>query len=550
MRVAAVLKVLNAGAAVGIGLLGLMTTSASAQNGASFADASRAIVAYTETPLAATTSCGSLVSLTRYEYSVISAQTVAPAADVPEHCRVRGVIPPEIAFEVNLPLRWNGRLYMHGNGGFAGNKLDARPSVRARALRHGFATTHTNTGHDAEQEPGASFAHDNWQKTLDYAYRAVHLTALTAKQIAASFYGRPPERSYWDGCSNGGRQGLMSAQRFPDDFDGIVAGAPVVDFTGTMTAFLWNSRALRDAPLSREKLQRLGTEIYARCDRVDGLEDGLIDDPRRCEFDPAIHLPRCGSDRRAGATCFTAEEVAALQKIYQGPRAAGVSLYPGQPPGAEIAGLDTAQEAAPRLVNGWEPWLFNGSEPTAQYRMVDSFLKFLAFERDDPQYDPAAFRFDVDPPRMQATATFLNTTNPDLQRFRARGGKMITYFGWADSALNPLRFVQYYESVKSADGGTPEDFYRLFMVPGMFHCGGGIGAERFDAMTAVIDWVEANKAPARLVGQHVVQGSVKFTRPHCPYPQVARYKGSGPRHALENFICAVPQHALTRAAIR
>lgn len=512
-----------------------------AQNGDSFSDAPGSVVPYTSTPHSSKKSCAALVSLTNNDFAVLASRLIPRSADVPEHCRVSGVIPSEIVFEVNLPLRWNARFYMYGNGGYAGNTPAARGFTRDQALRRGFATAHTNTGHDARQEPGASFAHDDLQKTVDYAFRAVHLTAVTAKELIGSFYERRAAHSYWDGCSTGGRQGLMSAQRFPEDFDGIVAGAPVIDFTGTMVAYLWNSRALAETRVSQEKVDLLARKVYEQCDAIDGLEDGLIDDPRRCRFDPAADLSRCES---AGprTDCFTDGEIAAVRKIYDGPRGAAGSLYPGQPLGAEIVGFaSSAQGGVPSRIRGWEPWLLNERGPTAQVGMAESFVKYMAFDVDDARYDWTAFDFDTDPQRIATIAAMLNATDADLSRFRSRGGKLLTYFGWADAALNPYRTVAYYESLRKTMGAEPQDFYRLFMVPGMFHCSGGVGADHLDAMTAVIEWVEAGRAPDRLIGRHLQAGTVKFSRPHCPYPQVARYKGSGSKQSAESFVCSSPR---------
>jgi hypothetical protein len=205
-----------------------------AQNSDSFLDAASSAVKYTETPISSKLNCAELISRTVTEFSVLDARLQPEEADVPAHCRVSAVIAPEIVFELNMPLEWNGRFYMHGNGGFAGGHPSSKADHRNRALQNGFATANTNTGHDSRTEPGASFAYNNLQKTIDYAFRAVHLTATYSKQLIAEFYGQEADYAYWDGCSKGGRQGLVSAQRFPEDFDGIVAGAPAFDFTGTM----------------------------------------------------------------------------------------------------------------------------------------------------------------------------------------------------------------------------------------------------------------------------------------------------------------------------
>ena len=232
--------------------------------------------------------CRELRSTTTYDFSVDDAATVAAKDPVPEFCHVQGQIMPEVRFDVSLPRTWNGRLYMFGNGGFAGENLASAGRVvrRDAALAKGFVVVSTNTGHDASREPLATFAASP-QKLIDYAYRAVHVSALTAKQLARTYYGTAPERSYFDGCSTGGRQGLISAQRFPDDFDGIIVGAPVLDFSGTMLHYARVNQALRSAPSLHEKVSLVAAKVYEKCDTLDGAADGLLTDPRQCRFDPA-----------------------------------------------------------------------------------------------------------------------------------------------------------------------------------------------------------------------------------------------------------------------
>jgi feruloyl esterase len=260
--------------------------------------------------------CGALVSLTSYELSVTSATVVPASPDAPEFCRVSGLIQPEIRFDLALPASWNGRLYMLGNGGYAGESLDNafRQTILRQALARGFATAQTNTGHDAAVEPLGTFAVSP-QKFLDYAYRAVHITAVTAKRIAQAYYETAPKRAYFVGCSTGGRQGLISAQRFPDDFDGIVVGAPVLDFSGTMVSYVATQRALAAAPITAEQVKIVADAVSAKCDANDGVKDGVIDDPRRCAFKPSVDLPKCAGDAQ-GAACFTDAQLRTLDVIY------------------------------------------------------------------------------------------------------------------------------------------------------------------------------------------------------------------------------------------
>src|SRR5215510_5892164 len=249
-----------------------------------FADLKKAAVDYSKSELSPTMPCENLARFTAPDIVRVQARMIPGSDEAPVHCRVSGVLRPEIAFEVNLPMQWNGRLYMIGNGGHAGEGPDdpGRASQRAEALKLGFVMVSTNTGHDARKEPNASFVMTNPQKAIDYAYRAVHLTATTAKDIAKEFYAKPVARAYWNSCSNGGRQGLIEAQRYPADFDGIVANAPWVEQTGFTVGALWNQRALVETPLAREKLELVARSAMAKCDAVDGLADGLIDDPRKC----------------------------------------------------------------------------------------------------------------------------------------------------------------------------------------------------------------------------------------------------------------------------
>ena len=524
-------KVLFVAAVVAAGV----PDAADAQNGSSFLDAENSAVPYTEAGSRAQVRCTSLVALTTHNYSIVSATLVGEKDGVPEHCRVSGVIPPEIRFEVNLPSAWNRRFYMYGNGGYAGTPPEnpGKARQRDRGLRHGFATAYTNTGHDSKVEPLASFAHDNLQKEIDYSFRAVHLTVVTAKELLAAYYGDALSYAYWDDCSTGGRQGLMSAQRFPDDFDGVIVGAPVLNFTDTQIWGAWNAKALLEAPLSLAKIAIVAEKVYARCDGLDGLEDGLIDDPRQCEFDPAKHLPRCGDS--AGDGCFTGGEIRALERIYGGVVSKGEVLFPGLPVGAEAAPPSGANRTS-----GWNRWIVSEKGPSIQQVFAETFLRYMAFEKDDPNYDWKTFDFDEDPAKTGFIRSILDARNPDLWPFQQRGGKILMYFGWADTALNPLMGVDYYEQVVETMGDRTTDFFRLFMVPGMFHCGGGLGVHRFDALTHLVNWVELGKAPDRIVAARVEEGVVEMTRPLGPYPETARYRGSGDPNDAASFECHDP----------
>ena len=483
--------------------------------------------------------CRELRSLTGFDLSVVSATVIPAAAAVPEHCRVRVLVQPEINIEVNLPAAWNTRLYMFGNGGWAGESFDAagRTAHRARGLQAGFVTAATDTGHSAAVERGASFAL-NKQKLLDFGFRSLHLTAETAKLLARTYYGAAPAKSYYEGCSQGGRQGLTLAQQFPNDFDGIVAGSPGLYQTATHLSRAYWMQGLNANPFPATKLDLLAKKVYDQCDAKDGLKDGLIDDPRRCEFKPARDLPLCpgGSDQ---AVCFTPNQIKALDLIYGDVMSQGKRFFPGWPVGAEIAG--------PNGQSGWIGQEVNGPNgPGAWTSYGHNFLRFVlpGANGETADSDPvqAFSRFDINtyPAKAEELCQIIDANDPDLSAFRRHGGKLLMYYGWADPQLNARMGVEYYEQVTGKMGASTGEFFRLFMVPGMFHCGGGIGTSVFDAATPVVNWVEAGKAPERIEASRVVSNKVVRTRPLCPYPLVARYKGTGSIDEAVNFTCTRP----------
>lgn len=455
--------------------------------------------------------CSSLRELTTYEFTVATA-TELPATDGgPSLCRVIGQILPHVQFEVDLPSAWNGRFLMTGNGGYAGTL-----GSPTRQARRGFATAATDTGHDEAVEPGASFATDS-QKLLDYAFRSLHVTAITAKRIIAAYYGKAPERSYFQGCSTGGRQALILAQRFPEDFDGIISGAPILDFTGMIARFSCTADALAAAPIPAAKLPLLAQRVYDVCDAVDGLRDGIIDDPRKCRFTPARDLPVCAADDQT--TCFTKPQIQALEKIYGDVAVNGARRFPGWPVGAEAV-VDGR--------SGWQPWIVRDGAPTLGAAFAETYNRYMA----GPNATPA---------RHEYLHQLLDATNPDLTAFRNRGGRLLMYYGWADQALNAQRGVEYYEEVLRRMGPSTPEFFRLFMVPGMFHCGRGPGPDSIDPFAALYAWVEHNQAPDQLLAARKVDGKVMRTRPLCPFPAVAKYNGSGSIDDAANFTCQAPK---------
>jgi feruloyl esterase len=468
------------------------------------------------------------------DVKIESAAAVAATDNLPAHCEIKGVIWPEAKFVVKLPTAWNERFQMVGNGGWAGTITTA--AVNA-AVRLGYASTSTDTGHDAQKEPGAIFALKSdanpnaLRKVVDHGYLAVHETALLAKKMIRTYYGADARYSYWVGCSTGGRQGLMEAQRYPEDFDGYVIGAPVLNLSGLQTKAVYNWIQLGPGAgeITAEKLPALEAGVYGKCDALDGLKDGLIENPLVCPFDPAKDLTKCSGAENA--SCFTAPQIAALKKIYDGVRnSKGELLFPGFPVGGEAfaAGRDG------KRTSGWDGGMLGS------FNLGDTFMKFMAFdERPGAKWDYHTLNVDTDPAKMANTALIINATVTDLTAVKARGAKIVHYHGWADPGVTSKMSVDYYEAAKRTMGEKETtDFYRFFPVPGMFHCGGGPGCGDADWLSAAVNWVEKGVAPEMIVGGHVEAGKTTRTRPICMYPTVAKYKGSGSVDAADNFSCS------------
>ena len=469
--------------------------------------------------------CAALTGLS-VPATVITSATLVPAAGtLPEYCRVQGNVETTINFELRLPSAWNGKFYHQGGGGFVGSIPPAGPG-----LSRGYAAVATDTGHQGMGVAAldGAWALNNPQAQLNFGHRAIHVVTVAAKQITASAYRRAPSRAYFEGCSNGGRQALQEAQRYPQDFDGIIAGAPALDWTGLMTGFNWNQQAVRAAPIPPEKLTVLARAVVAKCDAGDGLVDGLVDNPRRCNFDPGVVQCKGGD----AADCLTAAQVAAVRKVYGGPvNSRGRQLHPGFPPGAEDG------------FTGWQLWISGPSNTGApvnnnpfQFTFSDHYLRYFVFS--DPAYNSMTFNFDRDPRRLDATGSFLNASDADLKGFRARGGKLLMWHGWSDHALMADRTIEYYHEVLDEMGSRNkvDDFVRLFLAPGMHHCAGGPGLNSFDALTALENWVERGQAPDSLLASHVGT-NVPRTRPLCAYPSVAVYKGRGDPNSASSFSC-------------
>lgn len=470
--------------------------------------------------------CSALAGRVFPEVSLIQAKHHAAEGGLSAFCQLTGYIRPAIRFEIALPDKWNRRLYMFGNGGWAGEDLadPSRIATRDAALSRGFMTVQQNTGHDAASYRLGDFAHNNMGSLIDYASRAVHVTVNAAKAIASTYYDRGPAFSYWHGCSTGGRQGLMAAQRHPGDFDGIVAGAPVLDLTDTQIWGVSNAQILQKAPISTKQLPALAKAIMNKCDKVDGLGDGLIADPRQCHFDPAADLP--------GDAGFSAEQVEALKKLYAGVQVDGKTVFPGIALGTE--GL-TAEG-----VSGWEQWLVSDDGPSRQLVYGETFLQnMLLLPKSGKDIDWRSFDIQANYNDTSLIRSLVDATDPDMSDFASRGGRIIGYFGWSDPALNPMMNIDFYEDVQETMGDqATSQFYRLFMVPGMFHCQGGYGTDEFDAITPLVEWVEQGTAPDQILAK---QAEPARSRPLCPYPQIATYSGTGDVNGAANFSCKAPQ---------
>jgi feruloyl esterase len=501
--------------------------------------------------------CESLAALALPHTSIATAES-RPAGDfaqpggqpirnLPAFCRVAGSIKPsddsDIRFEIWMPAAgWNGKFQGIGNGGFAGA---ISFSGLANAVGHGYAAASTDTGHEAGgADAGWALRHP--EKVIDFGYRAIHETAVVAKAVLSRFYGESPRRSYFSSCSNGGRQALMEAQRYPADYDGIIAGAPANYWTHLLAAGAWNIKATLSTPadyIPASKLPAIQAAALAACDALDRVKDGVIEDPRQCHFDPSVLM--CKGAESDG--CLTAPQLTALNKIYGGLKnSKGETVFPGYSPGGEAEG------------GGWAQWI-TGDAPEKSLMFAFGTQFFMNMVFNNPGWQFRTFDPDRDIAAADArTARILNATDPDLGAFRKRGGKLILYHGWSDAAIPALNTIDYFGSVAAKMGGKEvEEFLRLYMVPGMQHCGGGSGTSSFgqtgtpsassdrmhDVDAALEAWVEQGVAPAQIVATKYKNaadsksGAVR-TRPLCPFPKVASWTGSGSTDDSANFVCA------------
>lgn len=478
----------------------------------------------------------------------------APSTDLaplykslPAFCRVIAEAKPtldsDIKLEVWLPVSgWNGKLEGIGVGGFAGSIDHVQLATSVKA---GYTATATDTGHTGSPiDAGWAMGHP--EKIIDYGYRGIHEMTRVAKTVIAAYYSKPPQRSYFAGCSGGGREALMEAQRYPEDYDGILAGSPANYFTDLLATAAYDVQVLTMDSASfipPEKIPTIAAAVNAACDEVDGVHDGILNDPRQCHFDPAT-IQCKGEDSEK---CLTAAQVTALKRLYAGTLdSKGHVVYPGYVPGAEDGR------------GGWELWI-TGPAPVKSLlaSFANGFFSDFVFGKSD--WDYKTFKVDADlKAANERTAQALNATDPDLRAFKARGGKLVMYHGWNDPAITPLSTIDYYESVIKKMGQKDVDsFVRLYMVPGMQHCLGGPGPDSFGAVydlkfddpqhsvdASLEQWVEKGTAASRIIASKFEgrdETHAKMTRPLCPYPEAAKYKGTGDPNDAVNFECERPK---------
>ena len=473
-----------------------------------------------------------------------------PGAMLPEHCLFRATLSPRkgadgqqlgIGMELRLPIDWNGRFDFQGGGGLDGVLQPSYGSTNPAfppALARGFAVVSTDGGHRGKSMMDARFALDQ-QGRLDYAYNAVDQTTQVAKAVITAFYGRKPDYSYFVGCSNGGRQAMIAAERFPTYFDGIVAGDPTFRLAWTNVDQAWNEVVLaRAAPkdangkpiiseaLSESDLKLVGDAVLKACDAKDGLKDGMINDFRACHFDPAV-LTCKGAKTDS---CLAPKQVTALKELMGGPHdSKGHQLYASFPYDSGISGRAFRS-------------MHFGTSQTGQMNAADATLgfdslRYYSMTPPDPNFDVMKFNFDHDIERIRETSKIDDADATYLVTF-ASHGKLLMYHGLSDQGLSPLDTAAWYDKLHTSTGGVTQDWARLFMVPGMTHCGGGEATDRFDVLTALQDWVEKGQAPDRILAKAGPNTPWPGReRPLCPYPKVARYAGSGSSEDAANFTC-------------
>ena len=475
--------------------------------------------------------------------SLTSTTYVAASANLPAYCDVAGYVAPSEGFGLWLPSSWNGKFLTRGCGGFCG--IVAAEFACKDPIRLGYACLQTDMGHKSTLTD-AAWAYHNPQAKIDFAYRATHVTVLAGKAIIAAYYQRPAARNYFLGCSTGGRQGMVEAQRFPRDFDGIASIAPAIDETGSAIQLTWSIAANRAEGrniLPPAKVAVLHAAVVAACDLNDGVKDGLIGDPRRCSFRPSSLACRAGD----APDCLTAEQLAVVDKIYSGPR---------DRDGHPLAHGGTFLGAEPQ----WVPsYVGVDGKPGTYAAMMQEFWRYLGFDEDPgPSWTLDLFDIDRDPARTGGPESLYTGENPDLRRFKAGGGKLLLAHGWADESVVPGTSLDYYaDATRFMEGpAATRAFFRLFMIPGMKHCTGGEGAYAINYLAALENWVENGQAPERIASQRPKEGvaipylgvglaltpdQVSITRPVYAWPQFAIYAGRGDPNDMTNWLAKTPK---------
>lgn len=443
------------------------------------------------------------------------------------HCKVSGIIGTEINFELLLPNGWNSRFAMGGGGGFAGSVRN----TAASSINKGYATAGTDTGHKGNVLK-ADWALNNMERQVNFGHLAVHRTAVTSKEIIRQYYCSEIAFSYFLGCSRGGGQAMMEAQRYPGDFDGIVAGAPAFNWPAIGAEYIQNSQAIYPNPEELDKplitlanLKLLQTEVLAQCDAVDGVKDQILNDPRDCDLDFSV-LPKC-PDNSPSDDCFTSKQLEAIRAVYAGASDKQVEIYPGFPFGGE------------NEPEGWRPWITGPTEqslalnyPSLQFAFGTEMFKYLVFQ--DPKWDYSSYDFSNFSTTTQYASSYLDATSTDYTEFKQHGGKMIMYHGWNDPALSAYATINHYDQVKCNDPDV-NNYLRLFLLPGVLHCGDGPGPSNVDWIELVRNWVENGTAPDRVVLSKMEDEKVIMTRPVFPYPKKAIYDGKGDPNMESSF---------------
>ena len=474
--------------------------------------------------------CGQLKDLHLPDVTILEAKSLqndtieGQAVTVP-FCYVLGKISKEINFELLLPSQWNERFLMSGGGGFVGNiQNDFRWTVNS-----GYATVGTDAGHKGSGIE-ADWALNNMERQLDFGRLAIHLTAAVSKFVIHTYYCSDPAYSYFMGCSRGGGQAMVEAQQYAEDFDGIVAGAPAFSWPAIGAKFIQNTQKNYPDPkdpgkrvITKDNLQLLQKLILKQCDALDGVTDHIINDPRDCKFDFS-KLPVCPGDQ-AGAGCFTSQQLVAIKTVYATLTNNQDTIYPGFPYGAE------------NEEGSWDVWIAGTNpdlhNPSLHYMFGTNMFKYLVFNNSEWDYSKYDFSNFFDETRY--ASAYLDATKADYTEFKKKKGKMIMYHGWNDPALSAFETIKHYEEAEQKDKNI-QSTIRLFLLPGVLHCGGGPGPDQVDWLRLIRDWVENDKVPERLVVSKMEKDKVIMTRPVFPYPKVAVYIGKGDTNLEKNFV--------------